>query len=659
MYINGISGYLSKYEGTEVDAAVERVQGLDSELATKVSIATTVNGFPLDDDVVLSAADVGALPANTTYGKSLKWENNILALYDQQGRSLSNAYLEISKWGKIIGTLSDQTDLQDALNSKQPMITPSAMLNSDLVDDVSASHKFATAAQLSQIATNTSNIAINAANISTNTSSINTINGKIPSQASATNQLADKNFVNSSIATNTSNFIGTFNSLEELEAYSGPLTNNDYGFVISEDEDGNTIYNRYKYNSTNGEWLFEYALNNSSFTAAQWDSINSGITSDGVTQISTNQDDISAINSTLEGFGDIVTYNADAFATAEQGELAETALQSIDSPMIISALGYTPYNAANPDGYISGIDSTMVVNALGYTPYDSANPDGFITGINSGDVTTALGYTPYNATNPDGYISGIDSTMVVNALGYTPYDSTNPNGYISSASVSTLDDVSLNNLENGQSLIYDSTDQMWKNSAAVSLSWGNITGTLSNQTDLQVALNGKQDTISGAASTIVSNNLVGGRVLVSNDSGKVTVSSITSTKLGYLSDVTSNIQVQLNGKLSSASIGTLTDVNLTNLADGEYLRYDSSTDKWVNTTATVSTSLATLTDVNISNPSQGQNLVYDAINAKWINSSSSATVGWGGITGNINDQTDLKNALNSKASVTFRNWSVS
>lgn len=122
--------------------------------------------------------------------------------------------------------------------------------------------------------------------IATNTGSITAINGKIPAQATSTNQLADKDFVNSSIATNTANFIGTFNSVAELEAYSGPVTNNDYAFVIVTDAQGNTAYDRYKYNGSTSTWLFEYELNNSSFTAEQWASINSGITSGDVTKLS-------------------------------------------------------------------------------------------------------------------------------------------------------------------------------------------------------------------------------------------------------------------------------------------------------------------------------------------------------------------------------------
>ena len=101
-------------------------------------------------------------------------------------------------------------------------------------------------------------------------------------------------FVNSSIATNTANYISNngepFTSVEQLEAYSGPVTNNDYAFVTGTDSDGNTYYDRYKA-TVSGEtvtWALEYRLNNSSFTAAQWSAINSGITSALVAKIHTH-----------------------------------------------------------------------------------------------------------------------------------------------------------------------------------------------------------------------------------------------------------------------------------------------------------------------------------------------------------------------------------
>lgn len=107
----------------------------------------------------------------------------------------------------------------------------------------------------------------------------------LPNDVSELNKLTTEKFVNSSIGTNTAYFRGTFNSLAELEAYAGEKTNNDYVFVIGTDLNGNTVYNRYKYNSKDEEWVFEYSLNNSSFTSEQWAAINSGITEELVAQI--------------------------------------------------------------------------------------------------------------------------------------------------------------------------------------------------------------------------------------------------------------------------------------------------------------------------------------------------------------------------------------
>lgn len=59
-------------------------------------------------------------------------------------------------------------------------------------------------------------------------------------------------------------------------------------------------------------------------------------------------------------------------------------------------------------------------------------------------------------------------------------------------------------------------------------------------------------TFNGAVSTIKDNNLTASRALVSDSSGKVAVSAVTSTELGYLDGVTSAIQTQLDGKAASS-----------------------------------------------------------------------------------------------------------
>lgn len=112
---------------------------------------------------------------------------------------------------------------------------------------------------------------------------IDAIEAVIPASASSSNQLADKAFVNSSISTNTANFIGTFNSLTDLQQQTA--TNNDYAFVIETDALGNEYYDRYKYSGS--QWLYEYKVESTPFTASQWAAIQSGITSALVTKIGT------------------------------------------------------------------------------------------------------------------------------------------------------------------------------------------------------------------------------------------------------------------------------------------------------------------------------------------------------------------------------------
>jgi hypothetical protein len=178
---------------------------------------------------------------------------------------------------------------------------------------------------------------------------------------------------------------------------------------------------------------------------------------------------------TVDAFGHVTAVGTSALPYATESYVtsrgyitaAQVPAQTFSS--ITTALGYTPYNSTNPNGYISsaalagyatetyvttrgyatetyvttrgyitGITSGNVTSALGFTPYNNTNPNGYISGITSGNVTTALGFTPYNSTNPNGYISGITSGNVTSALGYTPYNSTNPSGFITSAGSCTF-----------------------------------------------------------------------------------------------------------------------------------------------------------------------------------------------------------------------------
>ena len=132
---------------------------------------------------------------------------------------------------------------------------------------------------------------------------VSTIESKIPNQASATNQLADKDFVNSSISTATATFRGTVSTISELKTLSGDL--NDYAFVRVIDTTTGLVkqFDKYKYTATasaeTGNWVYEYTLNNSSFTEAQWKAINSGATEEIIAQMLEDNKKISWIISCL------------------------------------------------------------------------------------------------------------------------------------------------------------------------------------------------------------------------------------------------------------------------------------------------------------------------------------------------------------------------
>lgn len=78
------------------------------------------------------------------------------------------------------------------------------------------------------------------------------------------------------------------------------------------------------------------------------------------------------------------------------------------------------------------------------------------------------------------------------------------------------------------------------------------THAISEVTNLQTSLDAKQATVTGAATTITGSNLTTNRALISNGSGKVAVSDVTSTELGYLDGVTSAIQTQLDAKVPTS-----------------------------------------------------------------------------------------------------------
>ena len=251
---------------------------------------------------------------------------------------------------------------------------------------------------------------------------IDIINGKIPAQATAQNQLADKAFVNSSISTATADFKGTYNSLQELEQVTANA--NDYAFVVATDAAGNTVYKRYKWVDGTG-WTWEYDLNNSSFTAAQWAAIQSGITAalvsklgDLPTNAELNQRISTAIASALTAYytkTEIDTAlaaintaigqkasQADLTAEVNRAQLAEQTLQTDKQAVITDLATIAMGSGVSHDDTYSDIRTATIANFILLT---NAKVDIlFTTPINAADATlnvSATGAKPIRILGQD------------------------------------------------------------------------------------------------------------------------------------------------------------------------------------------------------------------------------------------------------------------
>lgn len=209
---------------------------------------------------------------------------------------------------------------------------------------------------------------------------IDNVNSLIPSVASTTNQLADKEFVNSSIASSTATFRGTFETINDLPTSS--VKKNDYAFVIAV-SNGNPEYQRYKYN---GEaWAFEYTLNNSSFTSKQWAAITSGITTDKVSSYDTHifnkgnphgvtkaQVGLGSVEnvalSTWKGSTNITTLGVITTGTWQGTKIANAYLANSSI-----TIGTTKFNLGDAKTAIEGLTSLLFSGASGALTYNKTD----------------------------------------------------------------------------------------------------------------------------------------------------------------------------------------------------------------------------------------------------------------------------------------------
>lgn len=223
-------------------------------------------------------------------------------------------------------------------------------------------------------------------------------------------------------------------------------------------------------------------------------------------------------------------------------------------------------------GYLDGVTSNIQTQ-LG-------SKQATVTGAASTIVSSNLTANRALISNSSGKVA--ESAVTSTELGYLNGLSSNVQSQLNSKQSNITGAASTivsSNLSTNRTLVSDSSGKVAA-SAVTSTELGYLDGVTSS---IQTQLNSKQANVTGAASTIVSSNLTANRALISNGSGKVAVSAVTSTEIGYLDGVSSSIQSQLNGKLStSAKAADSSKINGRNLTVSASAPSSPSTyDIWV------------------------------------------------------------------------------
>lgn len=151
---------------------------------------------------------------------------------------------------------------------------------------------------------------------------------------------------------------------------------------------------------------------------------------------------------------------------------------------------------------------------------NSANPN--FTGTAALPSTTSIGSVTSTEIS---YLGGVTSAIQTQLDTKAPTASPTFTGTVSLPSTTAIGDVSSTEL-------------------------GYVNGVTSA---IQTQIDAKQATITGGATTITATDLSASKALISNAQGKVAVSTVTDTELGYLSGVTSGIQAQIDGKLATST----------------------------------------------------------------------------------------------------------
>lgn len=124
-------------------------------------------------------------------------------------------------------------------------------------------------------------------------------------------------------------------------------------------------------------------------------------------------------------------------------ELSTSSENPAQNKVITTALNNKQGTISDLATIRSGAEAGATALQSGDNISELNNDEGYITGISATDVTGALGYTPYNATNPNGYTSNVGTVTSVNNV-----EPVNGNVTLSIPEAITIDSVLSTSSEN-------------------------------------------------------------------------------------------------------------------------------------------------------------------------------------------------------------------
>lgn len=276
----------------------------------------------------------------------------------------------------------------------------------------------------------------------------------------------------------------------------------------------------------------------------------SPITTNGTINISATGNPLQYIT----GAGALATLNTGAvpengslYFTNARARAAISVTGSLSYNSTTGVISYTTPSETDPIFVASaayGINSTNISNwntAYGWGNHASA---GYLTSINSSQVTTALGYTPENAANKgvaNGYAS-LDGAGLVPSTQLPSYVD-DVLEYADLASLPTTGTTGKIYVTLDTNKIYRWSGTVYveiSSSAGGGGTWGSIAGTLSNQTDLQAALDAKQDDLNGTGFVKAS-----GTTITYDNSTYLTTSAAATAYVPY-TGATGNVNLGSN-----------------------------------------------------------------------------------------------------------------